>query len=50
MEKYSVVLGVVSFLLNKPLQFNDTTFSVWPSLLKYNRVVEVLSKVVLHHY
>ena len=30
----SVVVGVVSFLADKPLDFYDTTFSVLPSLFK----------------
>ena len=30
----SVVVGVVSFLAEKPLDFHGTTFSVSPSLLK----------------
>ena len=30
----SVVVGVVSLLADKPLDFHDTTFSVSPSLFK----------------
>ena len=30
----SVVVAVVSSSVNKPLDFDDTTFSVWPLLFK----------------
>ena len=33
-ELLLVLVGVVSFLADKPLDFLDTTFSVLPSLLK----------------
>ena len=32
----SVVVGVVSFLVEKPLDFHDTAFTVSSCLLKYN--------------
>ena len=31
---FSVVVGLVRFLVNKPLDFHDATFSVSPSLVK----------------
>ena len=40
-----VAVGVVRFLADKPLDFHDTIFSIWPSLLKYNKAVKTLSKV-----
>ena len=45
-----VVLGVVNVLDSKPLGFYYATFSVLPSLFKYHKVVQVVRKVVLHHW
>ena len=46
----SVVVGGLTFSVGKPLDFHSTTFQYCLVFLKYNRAVEVLSKVVLHHY
>ena len=43
----SVAVSVVTFSVDKPLDFHGTNFSV--VFLKCNKTVEVLSKVVLHH-
>ena len=45
----SVVVGVLNFSVEKPLDFHDTTFSVSPSFLKYNKAAEELNLVVLHY-
>ena len=45
----SVVEGVVSFSVDKPLDIGDTTFSVSPSLFKYNKAFEISSKLLLHY-
>ena len=34
MEKLLVVVGIVGLLVNKPLDFHDTTFSVSPNLFE----------------
>ena len=47
---FSVVVGVVSFSFDKPLDFHDTIFQHHLVFLKYNRAVEVLNKVVIHHF
>ena len=46
----SVVVAVVHFSADKPSDFHNTIFSVSPSVLKCDKVFEILSKVVLHHY
>ena len=46
----SVVVGAVCFLVDKPLDLHDTTFPYHQVFLKYNKAVEVLTKVVLHHW
>ena len=47
-ERLLSVVVVVSFSIDKPLDFHHTSFSVSPSL-KYSKVLEVLTKVVLYH-
>ena len=37
------------FFVGKPLDFHDTIFQDCLVFLKYNSVVEILNKVVLHH-
>ena len=44
----SVLVGVLHFLVNKPLDFHDGTFQYHLVFSKYNKAVEVLGKVVLH--
>ena len=45
-----LVVRVVRFLVGKPLDFHMIQlFQYYLILLKYNKVVEVLSKVVIHH-
>ena len=44
------MVRVVTFLADKPFDVHDTTFSVSSSLFKVKKAVEVLSKVVLHHW
>ena len=46
-RQLSVVLGVVSFSADIPL---DTFFQYRLVFLKYNKALEIFSKVVLHHY
>ena len=46
----SIVLRAGSFSADKPLGFEDPTFQYHLVFSKYNKVVEVLNKVVLHHY
>ena len=51
MEKDYISSGSSSnFLVDKPLDFHDATFSVSPSLFKVKKAVEALSKVAFHHY
>ena len=45
----SVVVGVVSFSAEKPLDFHDTIFQYRLVFLKCHKAFEILSKVVLHH-
>ena len=45
----SVVVGLVIFSADKPLDFNNTIFSVLLSLFKHNKVIQILNKFVLHH-
>ena len=42
----SEVVGVVSFSADTPLKFFDITFF---QFLKYDKAIEQLSKIVLHH-
>ena len=42
------MVGVERFSVGKPSDFHSTTFPVSPSF-KYDKAVEVLSKVVTHH-
>ena len=44
----SIVVGVVIFSADNVLEFHETIFYRLV-FLKYNKAVEVLSKVVLHH-
>ena len=46
----SVVVGVVSFSADKPLDFHDTIFQYSLVFLKYHKAFEILSKVVLHYW
>ena len=45
----SVVVGVVSSLADKTLDYHDTIFEYHLVFLKYNKAFEILNKVVLHH-
>ena len=46
----SIVLRAGSFSADKLLGFEDPIFQYHLVFSKYNKVVEVLNKVVLHHY